>query len=129
MSGALTGTAVLVAEDDPDNAELLVCLIEHEGGVVRAAKSAREVLEILVSWTPDVLLLDISLPDMDGYELLGHIRLRPGLLDVPAIAVTGYGHDDKLSSTSAGFATHVTKPFDGDALLEIVAKFAAKRAS
>src|SRR5580658_6585971 len=92
MTAKLDGTAVLVADDDPDNLELLGFVISAEGATVRTASSGREALDLLPNWTPDVLLLDIEMPDMDGYQLLSAIRRHAGLHDVPAIAVTGLGY-------------------------------------
>lgn len=74
MAAALDGITVLVADDDPDNLEIVRFLVGQEGGTVRGAKNAREALELLLTFTPDVLVLDISMPDIDGYELLATIR-------------------------------------------------------
>ena len=87
MSPDLTGTAVLVAEDNVDDREILEYLLGQHGGAVRSARTAREALEALLTWTPDVLLLDISMPDMDGFELLATIRGVARLRQVPAVAV------------------------------------------
>lgn len=127
MTGALDGTAILVADDDADNLELLAYLMSSEGAVVRTASSAREALDQLPSWTPDVILLDITMPDMDGYELLSVIRKRTDLHDVPAIAVTGLGRpSDKEQAFAAGFEAHMTKPFDEAALIDLVEWLASR---
>jgi CheY-like chemotaxis protein len=127
---ALASKAVLVADDNADNAELLEVILGNEGADVRTAATAREVLALLAtSWKPDALLLDISLPDMDGYALLETIRNEPLLHDVPAVAVTGRAYErDKQRAADAGFALHVTKPFDGEALVHVVARLTLKKA-
>ncbi len=69
-----------------------------------------------------MLLLDISLPDMDGCELLVAIRRQPALREILAVAVTGYG-DERVRNrlTEAGFDAHITKPFDGETLIQLIA--------
>ena len=124
---ALDGTSVLVADDDTDSLEILEYIMAAEGATVRTAKSAGEALQLLPTWTPDVMLLDIEMPVMNGYELLSAIRSQPALLDVPAVAVTGLGYpSDKDRAFAAGFAAHVTKPFDGSALIALVEWLASR---
>jgi CheY-like chemotaxis protein len=119
----LEGIEVLVVDDDPDNLELLQCLIAQEGGAVRGATSSREALRLLLQCTPHVLLLDISMPEGDGIELLAAIRGIDRLRDIPAIAVTAHAYaGDRERCIDAGFVEHVTKPYDGDALLALVAR-------
>jgi CheY-like chemotaxis protein len=127
MGTALAGKAVLVVEDDDDNAELLASILALEGAEVRSAASATEVGEVLdATWRPDVMLLDISLPEMSGYELLGVLRTEARLERVPAIAVTARAFDrDKERAAAAGFAMHVTKPYDPADLILLVAKLTA----
>jgi CheY-like chemotaxis protein len=126
MTATLEGTAVLVADDDPDNLELLAYIMSAEGATVRTASSASAAIELLPDWRPDVLLLDIEMPSMDGYELLSFIRSQDGLHNVPAVAVTGRGYPtDKERAFEAGFDAHMTKPFDGLALVELIEWLAA----
>ncbi len=111
-----------MADDDVDTLEVLGEFVAHEGATVRIAGSGQEALEILRTWKPDVVLLDIEMPDMDGCELLALIHRQPALHDVLAVAVTGYDDAlDMLRCTEAGFAGHVTKPFDVDKLIQLVA--------
>jgi CheY-like chemotaxis protein len=119
---ALQGAAFLVADDDADNLEILQYLIGQEGGKVRSAASAREALELLLTWTPDVLVLDISMPDMDGYELLSAIRGVTRLREVPAVAVTAHAYErDRDRCIQAGFVQHLPKPYDPVTLIEVLA--------
>jgi CheY-like chemotaxis protein len=122
MAPALLGIAVLVVDNDPDNLDVIEHVITEYGGSVRTATDAREVLEILRTWRPDVMLLDIAMPEMDGYALLEAIRRDGTLRAIPAVAVTGhaYGHD-KRRAADAGFARHVTKPVDIDVMIGVIA--------
>jgi CheY-like chemotaxis protein len=119
---ALSGIAILIADDNVDTLDVLRDLTAFEGATVLTAINAREALAVLRTWTPDVLLLDLSMPDMDGCELLTVIRRQPALRGIPAVAVTGYGETrDRNRCIEAGFAAHITKPFDGETLIELVA--------
>ena len=110
-----------MVDDDPDNLEILGHVILAQGATVQRAKDAREALEMLPGWEPDVLLLDIEMPEMDGYELLSLIRLHPALRNVPAVAVTGLAHaTDKDRAFEAVFEAHLAKPFDSAAVIDLV---------
>jgi CheY-like chemotaxis protein len=126
---SLAGTSVLLADDDVDNLELIEFLFQDAGATVRAVRSAEEALALLPDWKPDVLLLDISMPNMDGYELLETIRRdHDGYCEIPAIAITGGAFErDKRRAEAAGFAVHVAKPFDVEALLHLVRGLVDKR--
>jgi two-component system CheB/CheR fusion protein len=77
---------------------------------------------------PDVVLLDIGLPEMDGYEVARRIRQDPALQNIVLVAVTGYGlESDRVRSQEAGFDHHLVKPVDFDALLELLAAIAEAR--
>ena len=122
MVAALSGIAILIADDNVDTLDVLRDLTAFEGATVRTAINAREALAVLRTWTPDVLLLDLSMPDMDGCELIAVIRRQPALRGILAVAVTGYGEaSDKLRCAEAGFEAHITKPFDGDTLVQLIA--------
>jgi CheY-like chemotaxis protein len=128
VSKLLSGRAVLVADDDADTVEILEYLIRERGGEVRSAKNAREALEHLLTWTPDVLLLDIAMPDGDGFELLETIRGVARLRDVPAVSISAdVVGDARIRCIDAGFVEHVSKPFDADALLALVADLAGMK--
>jgi CheY-like chemotaxis protein len=125
---SLRDIKILVVDDDPDSRELLEYFIAQEGAVIRDAKNAREAMEALLTWTPDILLLDISMPDMDGYELLETIRGVSRLRGIPAVAVTAHAFErDKERSAKAGFAVHVSKPYDIAALVESIGNLVPKR--
>jgi CheY-like chemotaxis protein len=119
---ALNGTGVLLADDDPESLDVLQELVIHEGATVRTAIDATEVLEILQTWTPDVLLIDIGMPVVNGFELLKRIRGTPGGVTIPAVAISGYAYErDKQLCIEAGFAGYLSKPFDVDTLIQLIA--------
>jgi CheY-like chemotaxis protein len=127
MSKALSGTSLLMVDDDPDGLALLQFVIELAGGTVRSATNARDAISTLTSFKPDVMLLDISLPEMDGYDLLKAIRRDPAMRNVPALAVTAHAYErDKQRAAEAGFSLHVSKPFDAEALVYLVATLKPK---
>jgi CheY-like chemotaxis protein len=122
VAAALSGITILMADDDVDTLEVLGELVAHEGAAVRTAGSGQEALEVLRTWKPDVLLLDISMPDMDGCELLTLVRRQPALRDVLGVAVTGFDDArDRKRCLEAGFAGLVTKPFEVETLLHLIA--------
>jgi CheY-like chemotaxis protein len=123
MVGPLSGTGVLVADNDADSLDVIEFVIASQGATVRSATSAREALEILRTWRPDVMLLDIAMPEMDGYDLLTAIRREPSLRGIPAVAVTGHAYArDKQRAEAVGFARHITKPVDIDTLIGVIAE-------
>ena len=102
---------VLVVDDNRDAAESLGMLLKTFGATVHIAYSGAEALESLEAHHPSVVLLDIGMPDMDGYEVARRIRKRPGFKDVTLIALTGWGQErDRQQSRSAGIDYHLTKP-------------------
>jgi two-component system, chemotaxis family, CheB/CheR fusion protein len=123
MAGVLSGRAVLVADDDAESLDVIADVIAEEGATVRSATSAREALELLRTWRPDILLLDIAMPEIDGYDLLATIRREPSLRTIPAVAMTGHGYArDKQRAADVGFAKHITKPVDIDTLVHVIAE-------
>jgi CheY-like chemotaxis protein len=118
---AATSRRVLVVDDDLDAAEALSELLSMNGHEVRLATSADEALMHFRTMQPQVAVLDIGLPLMDGYELQSRMRTLPGGGDCRYLALTGYGtqsaHED---SRQAGFHAHLVKPVDLKQLLELI---------
>ena len=120
-TGALKAKFILVVDDSPETTEMLGKLLELEGAFVESARSGREALEIAKRKNFDLLISDISMPEMDGYELLQKLRALPAMADLPAVALTGYGRSNDVErALNEGFAEHLTKPLDLDDLLRIV---------
>ena len=110
---ALTGMRILVVDDSSDTVEMLQTLLEMDGAMVTTAGGGPEALEILEQKSFDVILSDISMPGMDGFELLNRLRKLPSGQDVPVLALTGFGRaEDVERAKSEGFFSHITKPVD-----------------
>jgi two-component system CheB/CheR fusion protein len=111
----------LVVEDNPDTAESLRLLLELRGHQVEVAATGPAGVAAATAWRPDVVLCDIGLPGMDGYEVARALRHHPATAGVRLIAVTGYGKDeDRRRSREAGFDHHLTKPADPHVLLALL---------
>jgi PAS domain S-box-containing protein len=114
---------VLLVEDNPDAAAALADLLDLWGYEVVVAGDSDAALRAMESFTPRILLLDIGLPGMDGYELARHLRTRLGTLKARFIALTGYGQEaDRRRSAEAGFDHHLTKPVDPPQLKELLSR-------
>jgi CheY-like chemotaxis protein len=109
-----------VVEDDEDSRQMLCRLLELSGHRVHQAADGLRGLEQALSLRPDVALIDVGLPGLDGYQVAARIRAA-GLTDVFLIAVTGYGQvEDRLRAEAAGFDAHVTKPVNPPALTALL---------
>jgi len=112
------GRRVLIVDDNEDAANSLALLLKLGGHETASVYTAADALQQAHVFKPDVVLLDIGLPGMDGYEVAQKMRELPGLRDIRLVAVTGYGRsDDRLRARDAGFDDHLTKPVEY-ALLE-----------
>jgi PAS domain S-box-containing protein len=124
---SLDGIRVLLVEDEPDTAEFVKRLLETNGATVRIAESAAAALSSFRSDPPDVLLSDIGLPDVDGYELLRQIRQETAAAGggIPAIALTAYARsEDRTRALRVGYQSHLAKPVEAIELLATIASFA-----
>ncbi|HEV7746824.1 MAG TPA: PAS domain S-box protein [Pyrinomonadaceae bacterium] len=120
-TGALRSKFILVVDDSTESTEMLGKLLEIEGAFVDLARNGAEALAIANRKRFDLVISDISMPEMDGYELLRELRKLPQMGQVPAVALTGFGRDADIERAHAeGFAEHLTKPIDIDQLLVIV---------
>ena len=108
---------VLIVDDNVDAAELLSIALQRRGHVTRVTHDGPSALELIDSFTPDVAVLDIGLPVMDGYALARRLRVKPELANTRLIALTGYGQaKDRQRSAEAGFIAHCVKPVRIDEL-------------
>jgi CheY-like chemotaxis protein len=120
---SVQSSRVLVVDDNMDAADMLVMMLQLFGHEVRAAYTGQTALETAVEYQPDVVLLDIGLPDMNGYEVARHLRQQPQTKDVKLIAMTGYGQDsDRQRSQEAGCEHHLVKPVDPQKLQDLLAR-------
>jgi CheY-like chemotaxis protein len=111
----------LVVDDVADVTDMLAVLMTHAGYEVTTASNAQQAISLARENQFDVVISDIGMPEMNGYELAKAIRQLPGYQAVPMVAVTGYSmFDDRNRSLTAGFSEHVTKPIDPRAFLELI---------
>jgi CheY-like chemotaxis protein len=104
---------VLIVDDNEDAANSLAMILKLGGHETASVYTAVDALQRAADFRPDVVLLDIGLPGMDGYEVAQKMRELPGLRDIRLVAVTGYGRsDDRLRARDAGFDDHLTKPVE-----------------
>ena len=122
LASAAKALRVLVVDDNQDAAMMLGMFLESAGHEVAVEHTATRALERARLDQPDVCLLDIGLPDMDGYELARQVRAQPGGAGRMLIAITGYGQEeDRKQSAQAGFDHHFVKPVDAEGLLTLLA--------
>jgi len=111
----------LVVDDNEDAAEALGLLLEMSGHVVRMVHSGHLAIAAAREFHPDVMLLDVGLPGMDGYEVVRQFRASPDLAQLMIIATTGYGRaEDRARCLAAGFNHHLVKPLDVDEIERLV---------
>jgi CheY-like chemotaxis protein len=123
----LADVRVLVIDDNRDGADILGILIEEQAGVVRVAYDGASGLLAAHDFRPEVVLLDIGLPDMDGYEACRRLRAEFGR-DISIVALTGWGQErDKQRAFDAGFDTHLTKPADPQQLSKTILTLRGKQ--
>ena len=112
---------VLVVDDNADAAEMLEQLLQITGHDVKMATDPMAALAVAARFVPEVAVLDIGLPVIDGYELATRLRALPGLSGARLIALTGYGQEhDRDRSRAAGFDEYLVKPVDLDRLATLV---------
>ena len=124
-----TGPAlrVLVVDDNLDAANVLKMLVEEAGHLVRMAHTGPTALTAALVYRPDVMLLDIGLPELDGFEVAKRIRQEPLLHDIVLVAVTGYRPAaDRQRMQEAGFDHYLVKPVDFEKVREILAAVTEK---
>ena len=112
---------ILIVDDNRDSAESLAMLMEITGNKTYMAHDGVEAVEAVEKYRPEVVLLDIGLPGLDGYEVCRRVRAEPWGKDIFVIALTGWGQeDDRRRSEEAGFNGHLVKPVDYDKLLDLL---------
>jgi CheY-like chemotaxis protein len=110
-----------VVDDSADAADTTATLLESAGCAVRAAYSGEEALREVEAFRPEIVLLDIGMPGLDGLEACSRIRSLPGGGSLFLVALTGWGQDeDRRKTREAGFDAHLVKPVAPDALLNMV---------
>jgi signal transduction histidine kinase len=121
LPAAAVGRRILVVDDNVDVVETTSLLLSLSGHEVRSAKDGLQALHMAVEFAPEVVLLDIGLPLMDGYEVARRLRQMPQLAGALLVALTGYGQQaDRQRGRDAGFDGHMLKPVDPHALAKLI---------
>ena len=122
-----TRPRVLVVDDNQDIAESMVMLLDMWGFSVRSAHDGESALLLAARYKPSIVLLDIGLPNLDGYEVARQLLQSPDLPEMALIALTGYGQKEDIDrSREVGFKHHIVKPADPDELLELLERVSAE---
>jgi PAS domain S-box-containing protein len=120
--GARQALRLLLVDDSVDAAMLLSMVLEADGYEVRVAHEGSEALEVAAQFKPEIVLLDLGLPGMDGFQLAREMRKRTDTADALLVAVTGYGQAaDRLRSQEAGFDHHLVKPVAAEEIHRVIA--------
>jgi CheY-like chemotaxis protein len=116
------GLRILVVDDNQDSAISMTLLLELQGHEVHVAHAGQTALRVATDKRPDVILLDIGMPGMNGYEVARQLRAQDEFADTLLVAITGYGRASDVKQTqSAGFDHHLVKPVDYDKLQAVLA--------
>ena len=119
---------VLLAEDEPNIVESLTFILERSGFDVATTTNGRQALEVALSDTPDILILDVMLPELDGYEVLRRLRADARTKTLPVLMVTAKGpREDRETAMKCGADMFITKPFVNSELIAAVEKLAVDR--
>jgi CheY-like chemotaxis protein len=117
----LVGLKILVVDDEPDSCGLIKFIFNKAGAIVETASNAETALRLLDHWNPDLLVSDIGMPGLDGYEFIRIVR-EDRQSRIPAVALTALARiDDRVKALSSGYQMHVSKPVEPSELISIVA--------
>ncbi len=113
---------ILLVEDNPVNRRLAEFLLRSQGYQVRSATTAQEAFDTIKAERPDLILMDVQLPGMDGLEATRKLKAEPTTRDIPVVAVTSYAmKGDREKALAAGCSGYITKPIDKDTFVQEVA--------
>src|SRR4051812_34165333 len=116
--------SIFIIDDNVTNLKLARVLLTGEGYNIRTASDAEEALKVLESYTPDLILMDIQLPGIDGLELTRRLKADPVRRNIIILALTAYAmKGDEQKALSAGCNGYITKPIDPDTLPALIAKY------
>jgi len=116
---------ILVVDDTPSNVKVLRTLLAVRGYTVITAENGQDALDKAASEPPDLILMDVVMPVMDGYEACRRLRALPATKDVPIVMVTASGPQEKAKALAVGANDMIMKPVDPEAVLELVATLLA----
>lgn len=118
---------ILIADDHDDNRELLQLLLAGAGYVVVEARDGKECLAMARDAAPDLILVDLSMPVLDGWGVFAELKADQQTRTIPCMAVTAHAELDRNEAIERGFSAYISKPFSGDHLLETIATVLASR--
>jgi len=125
----MAGEPILIVDDNAQNLKLARVILEMEGYEVKTAVDAEDALRLLKSFRPQLILMDIQLPGMDGLELTRQLKADPGFENLIIVALTAYAmKGDEEKALAAGCDGYVTKPIDGATLPNVIEKHLARGA-
>jgi putative two-component system response regulator len=118
---------ILIAEDYDDNRELLRLLLAGANYEVREARNGQECLMLArTDPPPDLIMVDLSMPELDGWEVFRQLKANSNTADIPCVAVTAHTDQDRIRALQSGFSAFVPKPFKTEELLLTVARLVRK---
>jgi len=118
---------ILIADDYEDNLELLQLLLTAAGYQVNEARNGQECLTQALAQPPDLIMIDLSMPVLDGWEVFRQLKTNGSTARIPCVAVTAFGDSDRYRALETGFDAYLSKPFRGAELLKTVAQLLALR--
>ena len=128
MRSQLHGLEVLIVDDHVDSADALALLIETWGSGVQLARNGVDALKVAETFAPAVAMIDLEMPEMDGYELAQRLRALSHWNTVSMIAITGHGTDEhRRRSLESGFTGHLVKPIPPEVLKRMLQEIASRR--
>jgi two-component system cell cycle response regulator DivK len=118
-------STILIADDHDDNRELMQILLSAAGYAVHEARNGSECLDLAREHLPDLIVMDLSMPGLDGYGVLRELKADQLTVEIPCMAVTAHADLDRGQALKTGFNAYVSKPFSSEDLLETVASLLA----
>lgn len=110
---------IMLVDDEPDNLEVVSETLEFRGAVVKTAENGKEALDILENFEPNLILTDLSMPVMNGWEMRARIKAQPNMSDVPILAISAHAiSGDSERALEAGFDGYMTKPVKINTLVD-----------
>jgi CheY-like chemotaxis protein len=126
--GCLAGSTILLVDDDADVLSMLAMKLESEGAATHTAERAQDALALLRLYTPDVIVSDLVLPNIDGFAFLRAVRSDPDLQRTPAIAITGHAvHTARMAAKDAGFDRLFGKPLHVEEIVDEIVRMIGLR--